>query len=75
MKVADFVKISRATLILLSKYGIKVDDFKYIDLYSEYCSMVSQGDKVSYAVAVLARKYSISESSVYRKLKLFKATI
>lgn len=75
MKVADFVKISRATMILLSKYGIKIDDYRFVDLYSDFCNMVSQGDKVSYAVAIVAKKYSISETSVYRILRRFKATI
>lgn len=75
MIVADFVKISSETMKLLSKFGIKTDDFKHIGLFSDYEKMVAEGSKISYVVASLADKYSISEASVYRILRRFKTTL
>lgn len=74
MMVANFIKISYGTMKLLSKYGIRMSDFKYVELFSEYERMVEEGSKVSYIVAVLSQRYALSESSVYRILKRFKAT-
>ena len=50
-----------------------LDDCKYIDLYIEYTSMRRRGEKVTYAVTVLAVKYRISERKVYALLKRFAA--
>lgn len=55
----DFMKI-------MSELGIKMDDYKYIDLCQEYNELVSKGNKREYARAVLSRKYSVSESTVFR---------
>ena len=49
--------------------GIRVDDVKYIALYNEYQEMVGRGEKVSYAVAMMAERYGISERTVYMVLK------
>lgn len=75
MIIADFVRISTETLKLLSKFGIRMGDFKYVELYTDYERMVSKGEKISYIVVVLASRYNISQSSVYRILKRFKTTV
>ncbi len=69
MIVSDLIKICEEFLKLLSKYDIRVDDYKYTSLFSEYANMVAKGHKVSYIVAVLAERYKISEASVYRLLR------
>lgn len=74
MKVGDFVKISSGVLEILSKNDIKTEDYKYIELFKEY-ERLAADSKVSYAVAVLAEKYNISEASVYRILRRFRKTI
>lgn len=50
----------------MSEIGIKMDDYKYIGLCQEYNELVSKGNKREYARAVLSRKYSVSESTVFR---------
>ena len=50
----------------MSELGIKMDDYKYIGLCQEYNELVSKGEKREYARAVLSRKYSVSESTVFR---------
>ena len=75
MNVADFIKICGEILKLLSKFDIKVSDYKYTSLFSEYESMAGRGNKMSYIVAVLSEKYGVSEASVYRIIRRFKRAI
>ena len=53
--------------------GIRMDDVQYIDLFNEYLALVTQGEKVSYIVATLADKYTISERKVYDLIRRFKS--
>ena len=50
-----------------------MDDVQYIDLFNEYLALVTQGEKVSYIVATLADKYTISERKVYDLIRRFKS--
>lgn len=75
MRVADFVKINTETMKLLSNFDIKTSDFKYNDLFADYERMAKRRYKVSYIVASLSEKYSVSETSIYRLLRRFKRTI
>lgn len=56
---------------MLIKLGIKQDDVRYIDLYSEFEEMKNRGEKTTYAVLYLAGKYSICERKVYDVIKRF----
>lgn len=42
-------------------------------LYADYTRLLDQGEKVSYAVAVLSEKYSVSERKVYALVKRFQS--
>ena len=66
-------KINRELLKRLQASGIRLEDARYIDLYSDYTRMLDQGEKVSYAVAVLSEKYSVSERKVYALVKRFQS--
>ncbi len=56
---------------MLIRLGIKQDDVRYIDLYSEFEEMKNKGEKTTYAVLYLANKYSICERKVYDVIKRF----
>ena len=75
MRTFDLVKISKGILKLLSNLDVKIDDYKYVDLFDEYETMAKNGDKISYIVTFLSQKYNISEASVYRLIRRFKNTI
>ncbi len=75
MRIADFIRLHKEMMNLLSNYEIKMDDFKYIEMFEDYDAMVKEGNKISYIVSYLSDKYRLSEASVYRVLKRFKATI
>ena len=69
MKVIELVKISIETLKMMSKHDIKLNDWKYIEMFEEYLDMRSNKDKFRYIMAYLAEKYKISESTVKRIVK------
>ena len=50
----------------MSELGVKMDDYKYIGLCQEYNELTAKGEKREYARAVLSKKYSVSESTVFR---------
>lgn len=73
MKVFELINFNRELLKKLQDAGIRLDDVRYIDLYSDYVDMYQQGEKVSYIVATLSEKYAVSERKVYGLLKRFQS--
>lgn len=59
MKVIEILNFNRELLKRLQAAGIRLEDARYIDLYADYTRLLDQGEKVSYAVAVLSEKYSV----------------
>ena len=54
---------------MMSKFGIKLNDWKHIEMFEEYLDMRKSREKFRYIMAYLAEKYKISESSVKRIVK------
>lgn len=73
MKVIELLNFNRELLKKLQAAGIRLEDARYIDLYMDYVRLLNQGDKVSYVVAVLSQKYSVSERKVYALVKRFQS--
>ena len=59
MTIFEILKFNRELLERLRNIGVRLEDTRYIDLFGEFNDMVLAGEKVSYAVAVLADKYGI----------------
>lgn len=72
MTIFEILKFNRELLERLHRIGVRLDDARYIDLFVEFNEMVGTGEKVSYAVAVLADKYGISERKVYSLVRHFR---
>lgn len=70
MKVIEILNFNRELLKRLQAAGIRLEDARYIDLYADYTRLL---EKVSYAVAVLSEKYSVSERKVYALVKRFQS--
>lgn len=66
MKVCEILFLNRELLKWLHDFGIESNDYKWVPLYQEYLKMKSEGDKVTYIVAVLSRKYNVCERKVYK---------
>ena len=73
MKVIEILNLNKELLKKFQMAGIRMDDVQYIDLFNEYLALVAQGEKVSYIVATLADKYTISERKVYDLIRRFKS--
>lgn len=72
MKVIEILNFNRELLKRLQAVGIRLEDARYIDLYAD-TRLLDHGEKVSYAVAVLSEKYSVSERKVYALVKRFQS--
>lgn len=73
MTIFEILKFNRELLNRLRESGIRLEDAEYVDLFVDFNEMVSQGNKVSYVVAVLADKFHISERKVYSLIKRFQS--
>lgn len=69
MTIYEALKISGCMIEQIERAGAKPSDYKYVRLFEEYRSARESGEKVSYIVAVLAKRYSVSERSVYEIVK------
>lgn len=65
MKVYELLNFNKELLLKIHVAGLKVDDYKYVDLYSDYLHLKNDGEKVTYIVNHLSYKYAISERHVY----------
>lgn len=74
MKIYELLSFNRELLSRIAAAGIKPDDCRYIDLFNDFKGMVERGDKVTYAVTVLAERYGISERQVYKIVKRMDST-
>jgi len=72
MTVFEILNFNRELLKRLSMTGFKLEDCRFIDLYSEYEQMYRNGDKVTYIVTYLSGKYNVSERKVYGIIKHFR---
>ena len=75
MTIYELLKVNRKSIEALRDAGIRVGDIRYIDLYMDVMKMTDAGDKKTYAVAVAADQYNVSERLVYDIVKRFDAPL
>ncbi|WP_425884456.1 hypothetical protein ACPYIV_18165 [Parabacteroides sp. ASD2025] len=73
MKVIEILNFNRELLAKLLDSGIRLDDVRYVNLYTDYFRQLRAGGKVTYIVAKLAEQYGISERKVYDLIKRFQS--
>lgn len=69
MKNYEILSLFRGTLERLHGFGIRFDDYRWVDLYRDYRQMRKDGDKKTYIVLRLSQKYNICERKVYEVIK------
>ena len=69
MKVYEILSLNGDFLKMLNKFGISIDDCKWVEMYHEYRKMKDLEHKMVYIVAFLADKYKICERKVYKVIK------
>lgn len=75
MVVADLLKIACEMLKLLSKYDVKVDDYRFVDLYFDYEARKREREKYICVVSELAEKYKVSQSTVERAIRRLRKSV
>jgi len=73
MKIIEVLKFNRELINRLKMSGIRLEDVEYVDLYTDYTTLLERGEKVSYIVARLSEKYAVSERKVYTLIKRFQS--
>lgn len=71
MTIFDILYFNRELIEKLFNIGIRIDDYKYINVYADYQEMYNRGEKVSYIIAFLSKEYTVSERSIYYIVKRF----
>lgn len=69
MTIYEALKLSGCMIEQLERAGARLSDHKYVGLFEDYRIARERGKKVSYIVAVLAERYSVSERNVYEIVK------
>lgn len=72
MTAFEILYFNKDLLKRLFELGLKVSDYKYVDLYIDYENMYNKGYKVVYIVSVLSLKYRISEREIYKIINRMK---
>lgn len=73
MKIIEILKFNRELIKRLKIAGIRLEDEEFVDLYTDYTTLLNRGEKVSYIVARQSEKYAVSERKVYTLIKRFKS--
>lgn len=73
MKIIEVLKFNRELIKKLKTLGIRLEDEEFVDLYTDYTTLLNRVEKVSYIVARLSEKYAVSERKVYTLIKRFKS--
>lgn len=66
MEMAKIVGMGREMLKVMSENDVRIDDWKHLQLYEEFCCMRGNGFKYRYVVEYLAKVYETSKASVER---------
>ena len=71
MKVVEIIKLGREMLKTLSENDVIIGDWKYIEMYDEYCRMRNNGIKYRAAIAEVALCHNISRAKAERIIRRF----
>lgn len=71
MKVVELLNMCAEMMKRLHENGIVMEDYQFLPLLVDYQRMKEEGEKTTYAVAVLSEKYKICERRVYKLISIF----
>ena len=75
MIAADLINYNEKAMKAMSEVGIRIGDYRHLVLWSDYCGIVADGNKKTYALAVVARRYGVSGRTAARIIKRFESEI
>ena len=69
MKRIDLVEFNKELLQKLNEAGIRIEDYKYCDLYRNYLQLSETMKSRKEVILTLAQKHGITDRQVYNILK------
>ena len=75
MKRADLIEFNKELFQKLKQAGIKLDDYKYCDLYRDYVEMSRTEPNRKVVMLTLAQRYSITDRQVYNIINHMKSPV
>lgn len=69
MTYHELVKMCYSVMQTLDRNDVRLEDWQYIDLYTEFKRMQGEGHKWEFIVHYLGEQYNTSAASVYRIVK------
>ena len=69
MKRIDLVEFNKELLQKLNEAGIRIEDYKYCDLYKDYLELSLSMKTRKEVILTLAQKHGITDRQVYNILK------
>jgi hypothetical protein len=65
MKRIDLVEFNKELFQKLQRAGVKLEDYRYCDLYRDYRQMLSEGTKRTAVAVIVGERYNLSPRQVY----------
>ena len=75
MKRADLIEFNKELFQKLKHAGIRLEDYKYCDLYRDYVEMSRSEPCRKVVVLTLSEKYGISDRQVYNIVSRMKTPV
>lgn len=69
MRIIDLVEFNRELLQRMNEAGIRLEDYKYCDLYRDYLQLSETMKSRKEVILTLAERHHISDRQVYNILK------
>lgn len=69
MRIIDLVEFNRELLQRMNEAGIRLEDYKYCDLYRDYLKLSETMSTRKEVILTLAGMYHITDRQVYNILK------
>lgn len=69
MKRADLILFNEEMMRKLRKAGVRPDDYKYADLYRDYCKLMQVEQNRKSVILSLAQKYRYTDRQIYNIIK------
>ena len=69
MRIIDLVEFNRELLQRMNEAGIRLEDYKYCDLYRNYLQLSETMMSRKAVILTLAERHHISDRQVYNILK------
>lgn len=72
---ADLIEFNKELFQKLKRAGVRLDDYKYCDLFRDYVEMSQTEPNRKVVILTLAQRYGITDRQVYNIVNHLKAPV